>query len=819
MAETNTQGLTAAQMGDYAQRQMEERVQMEAQANPNTLVWGAQTGQTNSQGMAPVPVNYGAMQQENPVYQQPAKSTYWEPVEGRYIEGDIQTDKPWEKYGLGSQAALYNTDVNTLKALQNRQVPQTGMTVTAKTGEQTMQGTDAYLAGRETNLQAEEQRRIQELRDAQKQEEEAIRGIFNERKAQLGEQQGEQQATQSVLSYRLGRKDTPYGVSEMAQLQRDQARVMNDLSRQESQLIMQSRAALKQGEYEVADRIRQEADRMLERRIKEEQIATAKRQQILSERKYVQDFGRDVLSQLAMSDIEPSQELFDWYDSSVGIQGVGQGIYQTAVAEKQRALVKDAAEARKADIDIANSLITTLSKVPVGTSVNIGGVEYTGLDRGTIKTFTEDVDGQTTFFTFNEQTKEMTRTVIGESGSAQDGWKTEFDSTGKPWRVNAKTGQMLPYFPSRSQEAVQEVLPEGSISPFTDASGNPRVQCGEFVNDLTGIGVGDSFESKMAKMDLWKKGQGDPMAILDQLEVGDVFTQKMGTWTGHVGTYLGHEIKDGVVGIRALESNYKPGVVTSSRFIPLSEIDGFGKAPRVHPLLQVGTDTPTFKTTGTASTKLSLADIETINQTLPPDKRLGPTATVQDAADAGYIPGGTTETGGAILSEKQRTAVAKSAEKKAIDSARGLLDALYRYKDLVAEHGFEAFGKNKTALESAYADLKIKYKDAAGLGALTGPDVSILEEAIKPATGFGGAIGKLTSGGNKGILSGIDDSIRAVERGAKQKFDDLSVQYDKYTADPYINSLDIKVRVRDKASGEKGTVPLSEFDETKYERY
>ena len=32
----------------------------------------------------------------------------------------METDRPWEKYGLGSANALYNTDPNTLRALQQR---------------------------------------------------------------------------------------------------------------------------------------------------------------------------------------------------------------------------------------------------------------------------------------------------------------------------------------------------------------------------------------------------------------------------------------------------------------------------------------------------------------------------------------------------------------------------------------------------------------------------------------------------------------------------------------------------------------------------
>lgn len=52
--------------------------------------------------------------------QKPFVNTYWDPGLGRYVEGNMETDRPWEKYGLGSANALYNTDPNTLRALQQR---------------------------------------------------------------------------------------------------------------------------------------------------------------------------------------------------------------------------------------------------------------------------------------------------------------------------------------------------------------------------------------------------------------------------------------------------------------------------------------------------------------------------------------------------------------------------------------------------------------------------------------------------------------------------------------------------------------------------
>lgn len=52
--------------------------------------------------------------------QKPFVNTYWDPGIGKYVEGNMETDRPWEKYGLGSANALYNTDERTLRALLNR---------------------------------------------------------------------------------------------------------------------------------------------------------------------------------------------------------------------------------------------------------------------------------------------------------------------------------------------------------------------------------------------------------------------------------------------------------------------------------------------------------------------------------------------------------------------------------------------------------------------------------------------------------------------------------------------------------------------------
>lgn len=820
---TNPQGLTTEEMGGLAEKQMQDRVVTQSMTNPNTLVTGGSTPAGQFQAMT---------QTENPAL---VEGQAWLAEQAKRAQQDQEAianrraelaklDKTSPTAPPVGSSPYQNTDTP---------VPKDAATLTADVGAADAQAMDTGLSSRERDLEIEKQQRINDLREQQKQEEDYIRQTFSARKSELGDQQGEQQATQDVLAYRLGRKDTPYGVSEMSKLKNDQARVMNELTTEENRLVLQSRAALKKGEFDVAQQMRDEADRMLQRKIQQEELNFRKQSQIMEEQKYAREYGKDVFSALAEDGKEPSQELYDWYDETIGVKGIGESIFSATTAERKRKDIKDAAEAQKADVDIAKSVMSVLKDVPVGTTIRIGDAEYTGLDRGEIKTATEtDNDGNVTFVSYNDQTGEIKKTSLGAIGKKQDGWETMIDDSGNPWRINAKTGQQLPFYPSRTQEEIQQELPEGSVSPFVGANGEPRTQCGEFANDCTNIGVGDSFDSKMQKMNLWKRGEGDPETIAENLQVGDVFTQKLNTWTGHVGMVLGVEKSpSGVLGIRALESNYVPGKVTSTRFIPLSQVDGFGRGTALHPILKTGPDTvnrnaaptqafgnPTFG--GKKSNQpLSLSDLAEVNKTLSDDKKLQIGATQSDAAAAGYTPGAEPQTE-QRLSDKQRKEISVSAEKKALDSGRELTNALTRYRELVDKYGFETFGANKTALESAYADLKIKYKEAAGLGALTGPDIGILEEAIKPATGKSGLGAKFFAGGNEGIIKGIDDTLRAVQRGMVTKYDELATRFDKYTADEYLKQVGkgVMIRVKDKQTGQTGTLPLEDMDATKYER-
>lgn len=85
-----------------------------------------------------------------------------------------------------------------------------------------------------------------------------------------------------------------------------------------------------------------------------------------------------------------------------------------------------------------------------------------------------------------------------------------------------------------------------------------------------------------------------------------------------------------------------------------------------------------------------------------------------------------------------------------------LLDAAKNYESLLDKYGYQITGANRTQLESAYKDLSIKYKEAAKLGALTGPDMNLIEGVINPTTGVMASItGNTIRGGKEGAQKAL----------------------------------------------------------------
>lgn len=94
--------------------------------------------------------------------------------------------------------------------------------------------------------------------------------------------------------------------------------------------------------------------------------------------------------------------------------------------------------------------------------------------------------------------------------------------------------------------------------------------------------------------------------------------------------------------------------------------------------------------------------------------------------------------------------------------------ALDVYEDLVSKHGVSPTGKAAADLDSAYSKMSTAYKEAEKLGALAGPDLGLLHEAVGKSGDIKSYFTSQYRGGKEGILS----SIKNIKEGGKRDFDD-----------------------------------------------
>lgn len=141
------------------------------------------------------------------------------------------------------------------------------------------------------------------------------------------------------------------------------------------------------------------------------------------------------------------------------------------------------------------------------------------------------------------------------------------------------------------------------------------------------------------------------------------------------------------------------------------------------------------------------------------------------------------------LSATQLKQIDSSPQGKKLVSLSNLYQLSNTYKKLVDTYGFKATGTNKTLLDNAYADLKIAYKEAANLGALTGPDVGIIEDAIKPSSGIKNYMTYKLSGGQGGVSAGIEQALGKARNEALQNYKQLKSRSSSFGDSEYVQSL------------------------------
>jgi hypothetical protein len=145
-----------------------------------------------------------------------------------------------------------------------------------------------------------------------------------------------------------------------------------------------------------------------------------------------------------------------------------------------------------------------------------------------------------------------------------------------------------------------------------------------------------------------------------------------------------------------------------------------------------------------------------------------------------------------VLSEAQIKAVDNSPQGKKVKSLGELKAKLSNYQTLVDQYGTSSFGSQKATLDAAFADLKIAYKTAAELGALQGPDIALLEEALRPASfanpltqGFA----KLTGNGIGAINASLTEAQNVINQAAGTNIMQLYARNGSYRNSEYVSSL------------------------------
>jgi len=260
-------------------------------------------------------------------------------------------------------------------------------------------------------------------------------------------------------------------------------------------------------------------------------------------------------------------------DYAKGEQDYAKG--ELDIVSKQEEIITKRRESMEKYLDLAD-------KVGAAVPITIGDNTYTyqGYDESGYQTAFEknNITGEMFFNRVNKKTGEVDTTSVGFFG--QEGWDIKEGKTGL-FRVNKNTGETVRMTPSQGQVDAKKTIPAGSVSPF----GANRTQCGAFVNDCTGAGLADTYESKMAKTDPYIKAGSD-----NPPQYGDFFVQKLGTWTGHTGMVLDYYEEDGKQYVETMESNYPTKGKIGYRTVPVEQIQGFGRTGQIHPILQNGTD-------------------------------------------------------------------------------------------------------------------------------------------------------------------------------------------------------------------------------------
>lgn len=140
--------------------------------------------------------------------------------------------------------------------------------------------------------------------------------------------------------------------------------------------------------------------------------------------------------------------------------------------------------------------------------------------------------------------------------------------------------------------------------------------------------------------------------------------------------------------------------------------------------------------------------------------------------------------------QRQRESLMKSKLGEKVINNRDLINSINHYKGLLNRFGTgNITGVQRAMIENAHKEVQMAYKTAAELGAITGPDMQILNGIIPDVNTLGGTAASLYKGGLEGAMAGLNQMVQL--RNAENERTSRLVQdiYPALKDDAYMSNL------------------------------
>ncbi len=103
----------------------------------------------------------------------------------------------------------------------------------------------------------------------------------------------------------------------------------------------------------------------------------------------------------------------------------------------------------------------------------------------------------------------------------------------------------------------------------------------------------------------------------------------------------------------------------------------------------------------------------------------------------------------------------------------GFLAALNEYEQAVDKFGVSPTGEGASVLNSAYAKMSTRFKEAENLGALSGPDMKILNQNVANAGGFDAWFSGQVKGGKTGVKAALTQTRKGADNDFQHAYKNL----------------------------------------------